>query len=159
MSNPSYIASAKNGHLDKVIDELRALLNSCAICPRKCGVDRTAGRTGFCKTGNKAKVYSFMSHKGEEPVVSGERGSGTIFFSNCNMSCVYCQNYEFSQLGQGREVGDGELAQFMLKLQEMGCHNINLVRPTHVLPQILSALKEAIGLGLNVPLVYNTSGY
>jgi putative pyruvate formate lyase activating enzyme len=100
-----------------------------------------------------------MAHQGEEPAISGVRGSGTIFFSNCNMCCVYCQNYEFSQEGRGREVEPEELAKFMLELQAMGCHNINLVTPTHVLPQILISLKIAILGGLNIPLVYNTSGY
>jgi len=100
-----------------------------------------------------------MAHQGEEPAISGSRGSGTIFFANCNMGCVYCQNYEFSQTGQGREVGFEELAGFMLELQKMGCHNINLVTPTHILPQILKSLKIAISSGLNIPLVYNTGGY
>lgn len=100
-----------------------------------------------------------MCHHGEEPPVSGTKGSGTIFFSHCNMGCVYCQNYEFSQLGKGREYEFKELAQIMLSLQESGCHNINLVTPTHVLPQILKALELAIAKGLKIPLVYNTSGY
>lgn len=100
-----------------------------------------------------------MPHHGEEPSISGTQGSGTIFFSWCNMACVYCQNYEFSQLGQGREVEFEELAQFMLTLQKLGCHNINLVTPTHVMPQILKALEIAISNGLKIPLVYNTSGY
>jgi putative pyruvate formate lyase activating enzyme len=100
-----------------------------------------------------------MPHYGEEPPISGERGSGVIFFSNCNMACVYCQNYEFSQLGEGREVDFLELARLMLQLQDMGCHNINLVTPTHVMPQILKALSLAIPKGLKIPLVYNTSGY
>jgi len=104
-------------------------------------------------------VCSFMPHHGEEPPISGTRGSGTIFFSHCNMGCVYCQNYEFSQLGQGREVGFEELAKMMLDLQEMHCHNINLVTPTHVLPQILKALELAIPKGLKIPIVYNTGGY
>jgi len=104
-------------------------------------------------------VYSFMCHHGEEPPVSGERGSGTIFFTHCNMGCIYCQNYEFSQLGKGKKYGFEELAEVMLKLQEQGCHNINLVTPTHVLPQILKSLVIAIKKGLKIPLVYNTSGY
>lgn len=104
-------------------------------------------------------VCSFMVHHGEEPPISGMHGSGTIFFSYCNMACVYCQNYEFSQLGQGREVDFAELAKIMLELQEMGCHNVNLVTPTHVMPQILRALALAISDGLKIPLVYNTGGY
>lgn len=104
-------------------------------------------------------VYSFMSHQGEEPPVSGTNGSGTIFFSHCNMACVYCQNYEFSQEGRGKEVSPETLAGYMLDLQKMNCHNINLVTPTHVLPQILKSLKIAIAGGLNIPLVYNSGGY
>lgn len=104
-------------------------------------------------------VYSYMSHYGEEPAISGENGSGTIFFSNCNLRCVYCQNYEFSQQGRGKEAEEEELASYILKLQKEGCHNINFVTPTHVIPQILKALIPAIERGLKIPLVYNTSGY
>jgi len=136
-----------------------ASLKSCSICPRHCKVNRLKNKTGFCKTGALAKCFSFMVHHGEEPPVSGTRGSGTIFFSNCNMGCVYCQNYEFSQLGQGREYTFEELAKIMLQLQEQGCHNINLVTPTHVLPQILKSLEIAAAGGLKIPLVYNTGGY
>ncbi|MDD5238716.1 MAG: radical SAM protein, partial [Candidatus Omnitrophica bacterium] len=114
---------------------------------------------GFCKTRLKPKVCSFLQHHGEEPPISGSRGSGTIFFSYCNMNCAYCQNYEFSQTGNGREVGFEELAQMMLELQKMGSHNINLVTPTHVMPQILKSLKIAVSKGLNLPIVYNTGGY
>ena len=156
---PAYLKSYQNGYLDKAINELYNKLKSCSICPRKCGINRINNETGFCKTGALPKVYSFMSHQGEEPPISGTRGSGTIFFSNCNMRCIYCQNYEFSQLGQGREVSSNDLAGFMLELQRMNCHNINLVTPTHILPQILAALKTAISGGLKIPLVYNTSGY
>ena len=159
INKPVYLESFQNGILDKVIDKLFASLKSCAICPRKCKVNRLNNEQGFCKTGLKPKVYSYMSHHGEEPAISGSRGSGTIFFSNCNMGCVYCQNYEFSQAGAGREVSFEEVAEFMLELQEMGCHNINLVTPTHILPQILKSLKIAISGGLHIPLVYNTSGY
>lgn len=159
IAKPVYLESFQNGSLDKAIGNLWESLKSCAICPRKCGIDRLNGKNGFCKTGLRPKVYSYLAHRGEEPAISGSRGSGTIFFSNCNLGCVYCQNYEFSQMGAGREVSFEELAGFMLKLQEMGCHNINLVTPTHVLPQILKSLKIAISEGLNIPLVYNTSGY
>jgi putative pyruvate formate lyase activating enzyme len=122
-------------------------------------VNRLSNESGFCKTGLKPKVTSYMPHHGEEPPISGERGSGTIFFSNCNMGCAYCQNYQFSQLGEGREVDFVDLAHFMLELQGLGCHNINLVTPTHVTPQILKALQIAIPKGLKIPLVYNTGGY
>jgi len=157
--SPVYLEAHESGKLDKVIERLNSSLESCVICPRKCKVNRLKGENGFCKTGLKAKVYSYMAHQGEEPAISGVSGSGTIFFSNCNMGCVYCQNYEFSQIGQGREVEPEELAKFMLELQGMGCHNINLVTPTHVLPQILKSLKVAILEGLKIPLVYNTGGY
>ncbi|MFH0762575.1 MAG: radical SAM protein [Candidatus Omnitrophota bacterium] len=135
------------------------MLEACSICPRKCGVNRLKGEKGFCKTGLKPYVYSFMAHHGEEPPISGKKGSGTIFFSNCNMSCLYCQNYEFSQRGQGREVDFQELSSMMLELQKAGCHNLNLVTPTHIMPQILAALKIAVSGGLKIPVVYNTGGY
>jgi len=157
---PLYLRAYKNGQLEKAIAAGTGLLESCSICPRKCGVNRLKNERGFCKTGLQAEVYSYLAHHGEEPPVSGEKGSGTIFFAHCNMACVYCQNFEFSQkIKQGGGISDKELAQIMLKLQNMGCHNINLVSPTHVMPQILKALKIAIESGLSVPLVYNTSGY
>jgi putative pyruvate formate lyase activating enzyme len=156
---PSYLESYKNGTLSRVIEETSKMLASCCICPRNCKVNRLKDEKGFCNTGLKPKVYSFMAHYGEEPPISGKNGSGTIFFSFCNMACVYCQNYEFSQLGQGREVDFEELANIMLELQSVNCHNINLVTPTHVMPQILKALFIAIPKGLKIPLVYNTGGY
>lgn len=156
---PAYLKSYQSKDLFKKSESLFKMLSSCSICPRKCGVNRLEGKSGFCKTGLKAKVYSYMAHHGEEPPISGEKGSGTIFFANCNMSCVYCQNYEFSQLGQGKDTDSEELSRIMLELQGMGSHNINLVTPTHVLPQILKALEMAISKGLNIPLVYNTGGY
>ncbi|MFH1888913.1 MAG: radical SAM protein [Candidatus Omnitrophota bacterium] len=156
---PAYLKSCRNGRLEKLSEEALMMLESCRICPRLCKVNRLKNERGFCKTGLNARVCSFMPHHGEEPPISGERGSGTIFFSGCNMACAYCQNYEFSQLGEGREVEPEELAGFMLQLQNMGCHNINLVTPTHVMPQILKSLALAISKGLNIPLVYNTGGY
>jgi putative pyruvate formate lyase activating enzyme len=156
---PSYLELYNNGRLEKLAEEAMKMLESCCICPRKCKVNRLKNERGFCKTGLKPKVCSSMPHHGEEPPISGARGSGTIFFSHCNMACVYCQNYEFSQLGQGREVGSEELANFMLELQNIKCHNINLVTPTHVLPQILVALNIAVSKGLKIPVVYNTGGY
>lgn len=134
-------------------------LAHCAICPRRCGADRKSGSTGYCRAGASATVYSFGAHLGEEPPISGIHGSGTIFFAHCNMRCVYCQNYRFSQLDTGREVSDERLADIMLELQQTGCHNINLVSPTHYLPQILHALAIALPRGLSIPLIYNTSGY
>jgi len=156
---PSYLESFHNESLSSLIEKAFGLLESCTICPRKCKVNRLKGEVGFCKTALRPKVYSFMPHHGEEPPISGSQGSGTIFFSCCNMSCLYCQNYEFSQLGKGREVDFEELAGFMLNLQKMGCHNINLVTPTHVMPQILKSLQIAASGGLKIPLVYNTGGY
>ena len=117
--HPSYLAAYKNGRLDEVTSQLFKMLKSCVICPRKCGVDRTKNERGFCKTGLNALVYSYMAHQGEEPPISGVKCSGTVFFSNCNMGCRYCQNYEFSQDGRGKEVDAEELAKFMLELQEM----------------------------------------
>ncbi len=159
LNKPKYLSLYHNGELQNICDAAFKLLESCQICPRNCKVNRLKDEKGFCRTGLKPKVYSFMAHHGEEPPISGEKGSGTIFFAHCNMGCIYCQNYEFSQLGQGREVDFDELADIMLKLQGMGCHNINFVTPTHVMPQILKALLIAIPKGLKIPLVYNTSGY
>lgn len=156
---PIYLGPCQNGNLAALITAAFKMLESCCICPRKCKVNRLKNEKGYCKTGLKPKVCSFMPHHGEEPPISGKRGSGTIFFSYCNMSCAYCQNYQFSQLDEGREVDFEELADFMLKLQDAGSHNINLVTPTHVMPQILKSLKIAATKGLKIPLVYNTGGY
>ncbi|MCM8779713.1 MAG: radical SAM protein [Candidatus Omnitrophica bacterium] len=156
---PSYLNLSRDSKLDKVIEEAYRLLKSCVICPRKCRVNRLKNELGFCKTGLKPKVYSAIVHHGEEPPISGTHGSGTIFFSNCNMRCVYCQNYEFSQCDSGKEIDPKELAELMLGLQKRKCHNINLVTPTHIMPQILKALKIAALGGLSIPIVYNTSGY
>jgi putative pyruvate formate lyase activating enzyme len=160
---PSYIKTYQSGKLATIAAMANTLLEKCALCPRKCGVNRLKEEYGFCRTGSKAVVYSYMAHHGEEPPISGTNGSGTIFFSNCTMACCYCQNSHFSQKtgqgGQGKALDAGELASLMLELQEKGCHNINFVTPTHVMPQILSALEIAAGGGLKIPLVYNTSGY
>lgn len=135
------------------------LLANCELCPRRCGVNRLAGQRGFCKAAFKPAVYSWMAHPGEEPPISGTRGSGAIFFAHCTMQCVYCQNYKFSQLPGGKEISITELANIMLALQKNGCHNINLVTPAHYVPQILEALLIALEGGLNIPVVYNTGGY
>ncbi len=156
---PAYLTAFQNGTLEKLTKNTFKMLEACCICPRRCRVNRLKNELGFCKAGSRARVYSFQAHQGEEPPISGTKGSGTIFFSGCNMHCVYCQNYVFSQSQEGREMEPEELAGVMLKLQDMGCHNINLVTPTHVMPQILNALLIAIPKGLNIPLVYNTSGY
>ncbi|MDI6739451.1 MAG: radical SAM protein [Candidatus Edwardsbacteria bacterium] len=139
--------------------EARRLLASCRLCPRKCGANRLKGEPGYCRGGLLPKVASFNAHHGEEPPISGTRGSGTIFFAGCNLRCAYCQNWPISQQGQGREVDFLEMAGMMLSLQERGCHNINFVTPSHVVAQILIALEIATGRGLAIPLVYNTSGY
>lgn len=150
--------------LDAGVIEARAqaaweLADPCRLCPRECGARRRRGQVGVCRTGERAVVSSYGPHFGEEPPLTGWRGSGTIFFGWCNLRCLYCQNYQISQEGEGRETTHLELAHMMLTLQRWGCHNINLVSPTHVVPQILSALAIAASQGLSVPLVYNTGGY
>lgn len=137
----------------------RAASAPCRLCPRLCGVDRVAGETGYCGAGPIARVYSHGPHPGEEPPVSGSRGSGTVFFSHCTMSCVYCQNYQFSSLSEGTDVSDGGLADMFVELRERGCHNLNLVSPTHYLPNVLAALTLAAREGAGLPVVWNTSGY
>jgi putative pyruvate formate lyase activating enzyme len=150
---------SKSTLLKKINHQLEDALTRCVICPRRCGVNRTAGKLGYCRGGAKPKVYSSSGHHGEEPPISGKKGSGTIFFSGCNMKCAYCQNYYFSQLDRGEEVTIDRLSDMMLELQNKGCHNINLVTPTHFLPQIISAVEKATVKGLSIPIVYNTSGY
>jgi len=135
------------------------LLSSCRLCPRQCRVNRLKGEKGFCRGGRLPKVASCNSHFGEEPPISGTRGSGTVFFSGCTLRCFFCQNYPISQFREGNEVGIPELARMFLELQARKCHNINLVTPTHFMPQILAALRQARSEGFNLPLVYNTSGY
>ncbi len=157
---PSYKALYESGELLERVDALNNRLKRCNVCPRNCAVDRTAGRRGFCRVGGKAVVSSFAPHFGEEAVLSGTGGSGTIFMSYCNAVCAFCQNYEISQLGEGRrEVETEELSEMMIELQRMGCHNINFVTPSHQVPQIVAALPGAVELGLEIPLVYNTNSY
>ncbi len=145
--------------LSERLEKALEISSDCELCPRKCHVHRLKGEKGFCKTGRNAVVSSFGPHFGEEKVLVGRHGSGTIFFTHCNMACVFCQNYDISQLGKGKEVSAQELANTMLELQKMGCHNINLVSPTHCVPQIMEALLYAFEGGLKVPIVYNTGGY
>ncbi|MCD6519824.1 MAG: radical SAM protein [Anaerolineae bacterium] len=156
---PGYLVLHRRGELAKRAALAREHLASCDLCPRRCGVNRLAGELGFCRAGARAMVASWNVHPWEEPPISGSRGSGTIFFSHCTGRCLFCQNYPISQLGVGREVSAEELAGMMLSLQKKGCHNINLVTPTHYVPQILAALEIAAAEGLHVPLLYNTSGY
>ena len=155
---PSYL-NLKISEIKKRKKIAFEMMRSCEICPRKCKVNRLMGKRGFCRLGKRAMVSSFNPHFGEEECLVGTYGSGTIFFTWCNLRCVYCQNYRISQLGMGQEIEDEELAMIMLKLQNMRCHNINLVTPTPQIPQILSALLIAIERGLKLPLVYNTGGY
>jgi len=135
------------------------LLKECRLCPRQCKVDRLNNEKGFCKTGRRAKVASYNAHFGEEAPLVGRFGSGTIFFAFCNLRCSFCQNYEISHLGEGAELEAKDLAAIMLELQGRGCHNINLVTPTHIVSQILNALLLAVENGLTVPIVYNCGGY
>ena len=135
------------------------MLEECHLCPRRCGADRLAGEGGKCHVSNQVMVSSYAPHFGEEAPLVGKHGSGTIFFTYCNLRCVFCQNYTISQLGEGSLVNREELARMMLSLQAKGCHNINLVSPTHVVPHILDALELAVTMGLHLPLVYNTGGY
>lgn len=160
---PSYLKLFKSGELKLRAQTLRERLKSCNICPHNCGVNRLEGELGFCHSAYLPVVSSYCAHKGEEPPLSGTNGSGTIFFGNCNMRCVYCQNYQISQDWHNQkknEVNIKTLAADMLYLQnELRCHNINLVTPSHFVPQIIEALLQAIPEGLSLPIVYNTSGY
>jgi putative pyruvate formate lyase activating enzyme len=152
--------SVTQAELQNRIEAAYALLESCRVCPRECGVNRLSNdKLGFCRSGLNPAVSSASPHHGEEPPLSGTRGSGTIFFANCNLRCLYCQNYPISQMGTGSERTPGELACQMTWLQEQACHNLNLVTPTHFLPQFLKALSIARERGFNLPIVYNTSGY
>ena len=155
----SYTPLHKSGELKTRADKASALLKSCTVCPRLCKVNRLSGEPGKCCTGRRAVISSYGPHFGEEAPLVGTGGSGTIFFSYCNLKCIYCQNYTISQSGQGNEASAEKLATIMVYLQAKGCSNINLVSPTHVVPQILEALVKAVEKGLSVPLVYNSGGY
>lgn len=159
MSRASYRALHEKDLLAERAAGAFWLLGNCRLCPRACGVNRLEGETGFCRTGRYAKVASYGPHFGEEAPLVGIHGSGTIFFSACNLLCSFCQNYDISHLRQGSEVGARELAGMMLDLAEKGCHNINFVTPSHVVPQILESLVLAAEAGLDLPLVYNSGGY
>ncbi len=160
---PGYIALYRSGELERRARALEARLSACDICPRECGVNRLKGELGFCHSARRPIVSSVCAHHGEEPVLSGRRGSGAVFFGNCNMRCVYCQNYQISQDDKAQkrhEIETRILAERLLFLQdELGCHNINLVSPSHFVPQIVRAVLEAVPAGLRLPLVYNTSSY
>ncbi|MEA3344668.1 MAG: radical SAM protein [Chloroflexota bacterium] len=156
---PAYLKLHRSGELRKRVQEAYDRLKECTMCPHECRVNRREGEIGVCRTGERAVVASYNPHFGEEAPLVGRGGSGTIFFSWCNLRCRFCQNYEISQLGSGEPVEPEELATMMLRLQALGCHNINLVSPTHVVPQILAGLYIAAEAGLHIPLVYNTGGY
>ncbi|MBN2361846.1 MAG: radical SAM protein [Deltaproteobacteria bacterium] len=167
----SYLRLYRSGELQQRVEQARALLTPCRVCPRRCGVDRLAGEPGICGTGAAALVASLHPHFGEEAPLVGQRGSGTIFFGSCNLLCCFCQNHDISHrppLAGARhgllddgviEAAPGQIAAMMLELAARGCHNINLVTPSHVVPQWLAALPLAIAAGLRLPLVYNSGGY
>jgi putative pyruvate formate lyase activating enzyme len=156
---PAYLALFRRGVLGQRAQHALDLLTECQLCPRACKADRHAQKKGVCQTGRLAMVSSYFPHLGEEDCLRGWRGSGTIFFSSCNLRCVFCQNHDISQERYGRPVSPEHLAQMMLELQAMGCHNINWVTPSHVVPQLLEALLLAVEGGLDIPLVYNTSAF
>ncbi|MDD1699859.1 MAG: radical SAM protein [Methanoregula sp.] len=159
MNYPSYITLNQSGELEERIDRAYNLLESCTVCPRKCRVNRLDDERGFCRTGLLPVISSSGPHFGEEPPLVGFNGSGTIFITHCNLACQFCQNYDISQCGNGEPVSCEKLAGIMICLQKQGCHNINLVTPTHIVPQILKSLKIAIQEGLRIPVVYNSGGY
>ncbi len=156
---PSYLELYSSGELTERVKKLWARLESCDLCPHRCAVNRLKGQKGFCKVALGPMISSYGPHFGEEDPLVGVGGSGTIFFTYCNMACVYCQNWEISHLGEGEIVSSAQLARIMLALQARGCHNINLVTPTHQVPFIAEALKLAIEQGLCIPVVYNCGGY
>lgn len=170
---PAYLDLYKSGTLDERIEKLYSILESCELCPRKCRVNRLKGETGTCKSGEELMISSYNPHFGEEEPLVGEvklliasvfgiggaGGSGTIFLTNCNLLCIYCQNYEISHQGQGERVSVERAAEMMLDLQNAGCHNINFVTPTHYAPQIVKSIKFAAKMGLKLPIIWNCGGY
>ncbi len=156
---PSYIALYERGVLEQRLAALDKLVSPCTLCPHRCGIPRSSSAGGSCRSGLLPIVSSLGPHFGEERPLVGRKGSGTIFFTNCNLSCIFCQNYDISHLGQGKEVSYRELALMMISLQEKGCHNVNFVTPSHMVYAIVRALIIAVPMGLHVPLVYNSGGY
>ena len=156
---PAYLRILESGELACRVEEAYRALESCRLCPRECAVNRLAGQAGVCRSTRRAEVASAFAHFGEENCLRGSRGSGTIFFSWCNLRCVFCQNFDISWRGQGRPTSATALADLMLDLQSQGCHNINLVTPEHVVPQVIDAIYRAASRGLRLPVVYNTSAY
>lgn len=157
-TKPGYLKLSA-AEFEQRIDRLYEFLSSCSLCARECGVDRTKGEKGFCRSGMELKVSSFFPHFGEEPPLRGTHGSGTVFLANCNLRCVFCQNWELSHLGKGEQMREEELARAMLHLQQLGCHNINFVTPTHFASQLIQAVKLAAERGLKIPIVWNCGGY
>lgn len=155
---PSYLRLSKS-EFEARVAALHELLGSCALCARRCGVDRTKGEKGFCRSGMEPLVSSFFPHFGEEDPLRGSHGSGTVFLAQCNLRCIYCQNWELSHLGEGEPLTTEELARAMLHLQRLGCHNINFVTPTHFAPQLIEAVRLAAEKGLSLPIVWNCGGY
>ncbi len=156
---PAYLETYESGALQEKVEEAVEALRSCHLCPRDCAVDRLSDQRALCRTGRHARVSSAFAHLGEEDCLRGWRGSGTVFFSNCNLRCVFCQNFDISWEGAGEVLEAREIARLMLALQERGCHNINFVTPEHVVPQVLEAVLAAVPLGMRVPIVYNTGAY
>lgn len=156
---PLYLSALRKGTLAERKATALQKLSDCDLCPRKCHVNRTEGEQGYCRTGRRAVVASYSPHYGEEAPLAGTSGSGTIFFAHCNLLCNFCQNFDISHEGYGIEVSSSRLARMMLELQERGCHNINFVTPSHVIPQMLAAIEAAAGSGLKIPVIYNSGGY
>lgn len=156
---PSYINLFEKGELNKRVELLQEFIKECQLCPRQCHVNRLNGEVGYCGAGSDLMVSSAFPHFGEEPPLVGLNGSGTIFLTHCNLRCIFCQNYDISHLGRGDRITLSDMARAMVKLQEMGCHNINFVTPTHYASQIVASLAKAVEMGLHLPIVYNCSGY
>jgi putative pyruvate formate lyase activating enzyme len=156
---PAYLKLLKTGELDRRAKALRSIYDSCRLCPRACGANRNQGEKGVCKTAARVKVTSWGPHHGEEKPLSGWKGSGTVFFSNCNLLCVFCQNWQINHRGDGSGASDEDVGRIFLQVQDAGCHNLNLVTPTHIVPNLISALAWAARRGFSLPVVYNCGGY
>ena len=158
--NPAgYVSLNQCGELAERIDRAFDLLRPCRVCPRNCGVNRLCNERGFCKTALQPVISGYGPHFGEEPPLVGRNGSGTIFVSYCNLACEFCQNYDISQCGRGNELSSEQFAGMMIRLQSQGCHNVNIVTPSHIVPQMIKAVKIAADQGLTIPIVYNSGGY
>ncbi len=156
---PRYLKAHTSGELRRRTEEAVAGLAACRVCPRQCGVNRLRNERGSCDTGRRARVHGAVAHHSEETFISGTKGSGTLFFTGCNLACVFCQNAELSQGSSGEAMSPEAVADLMLSVQVAGCHNLNLVSPSHVVPQVLESLSVAVNRGLRLPVVYNSGGY